>query len=205
MKKKIKFAFAIILTLTVFPLIAQKNKEVKISELEDGAVVLYGKIKIIYDGNISFYADTFNLKEAERNNPYSYKIPVLLQANRHNKSEKLPDIIENGNYFYDYGWVVRNKIKYNSLLVLLLFTKPGVTKNTDSLLTAWLPFDFECSVPKKEKYIYVGTIVYYVSGSDFQVDKVEIVDDYEQAKIDFSKAQGEDKKLCRALLEIKKE
>lgn len=205
MKKKIKFTFVIILTLILFPLTAQKNKEVKISEPEDGAVVLYGKIKIIYNGNKYFYADTFNLKEEDRNESDSYKIPVPLQANCHRKSQKLPDIIENGNYFYDYAWVVRNKIKYNSLLNLLLFTKPGVTKITDSTIIAWLPFCFECSVPKKEKYVYIGTIVYYVSGSDFKVDRVEIVDDYDQAKIDFSKAQGEDKQLCRALLEIKKE
>lgn len=201
MKTMKKACLCLICALSTFSVFAQNSSKVKVTDPGKGTVVIYGKVKIVYEGNREFYYKTFNVKPEVKKNPDCYQAPIPVYENQHKKSNQLPFLVEEGDYFYNYCWNMKNKVKYDGTFLWYLNKNPKDTKFDASTLSVLLPIRFVCNVPKDEKYLYLGTLVYYVSGDDFQVTRIEILDEYDSAKKDFSKVQGNDKVLCRALLE----
>ncbi|MBO4547463.1 MAG: hypothetical protein J5700_07810, partial [Treponema sp.] len=70
-------------------------------------------------------------------------------------------------------------------------TKKGVLESawpikwrfySDPNFEIYLPLNFEATVPKGEKFVYVGHFEYHLEGSDFHVTKILVSDRFDQAK-----------------------
>ena len=70
----------------------------------------------------------------------------------------------------------------------------------DSNLLIYLPSDFMVSVPKDEKYIYIGDFDFYVEGREFNVVKVTHTDNYDAANDEVHRLFGDKAVLTRCPL-----
>lgn len=203
MKAVKKIFISLILLIASVSVFAQDAslKLLKTKKMKPLTAVVVGKIKVIYDEDRNFYAETFSIPEKRLNAPDCYQVPYPMKENQNIERNNLPLVRTNGDYFYDFCWIMNDKIRYNAPFSFFMFQDPLKIASEKLLIYFTLPIKFVCNVPKGEQYLYVGTIVYHVTGPNFEISRIEILDEYDEAVEDFKKVAGNDKQLCRALLE----
>lgn len=178
-----------------------KKSAVKKEILAPDEVIMVGSVTVkVDDENFEFYSKTWGVEDFDKEDCYfvygdAYREYIKLSWGSIKKSD-------NGKFgMYKPGdfFLSKQKIKKG---VLVSDYPIRWSFYSDPNFQIYLPFSFEATVPKGEKFVYVGHFEYHLEGSDFHPTKILVSDRYDQAKEALEQEFGESIHLCR--VEIQK-
>lgn len=159
-------------------------------------VIMVGSATVkVDDENFDFYAKTWGVTDFSKGDTYvvygdAYEEYASLFWGSVKKSNngKFGEY-EPGQYFLSKQKVKKGVLSSAWPIKWRFYSDPN--------FEIYLPFRFEASVPKGEKFVYVGDFEYHLEGSDFHVTKIYVRDNYDQAQEALRREFGDDVQLCR--------
>lgn len=177
---------------------AKKSKSKKEIVASDEVIMVGSATVKVDDENFDFYAKTWGVKDFDKEDCYfvfgdAYAEYATLFFGSIKKTD-------NGKYgVYKPGDIFMSKQKIKK--GILLSDYPIKWRfYSDPNFEIYLPLYFEATVPKGEKYVYVGHFEYHLEGSDFHATKILVSDRFDQAKESLEREFGEPIQLCRVEL-----
>ena len=193
---KIRKAFLIIcIYLCSFSLFAKgiKNNE----------IVIMGKITVICDVNRDELAKLRGLSQDKIEKGDFYSFPMTeeqrskLEYDRmYNMSKKQVEMIPNGDFFFD---VVKRTEKITFSTEYSRYCLTNFMLFGEKVLGILIPFPYYVNVPKNENAIYVGSVIVHINEA-FEITKIEVIDDFDAAKLAFEEKFPGKYSLCRVQL-----
>ncbi len=197
--KKIKLFFLLFCICSIsFQLNAESNK------LKRNQVVIVGKINFNCNIDYEKLANFLDLSDEEIANGDFYTLPMTsdeISSIMNRKSDVIPynkeyEKIKSGNYFMK---VIKrdDKISFStqtSRFCITNFLVYGL--NNYNVL---IPFPYYINIPEDEKALYIGSIYVYIN-KDYEIESINIVDEFDYAKEYFAENFSTEYELSRAQL-----
>jgi len=175
-----------------------KKEQSKVKKLGLGSkeVIMVGSVTVkVDDPNLEFYAKTWGVTDFTKGDTYvvyadAYEETMTLffgaisKKNNGKFGEYKP-----GEFFFSKQKLDKGVLSSAWPIKWRFYSDPN--------FEIYLPFNFEATIPKGEKFIYVGDFEYHLEGSDFHVTKIYVSDKYDQAKEALAREFGEEIQLCR--------
>lgn len=152
-------------------------------------VGLVGKIIIRYSGDMDIVCDYRGIDESIRDNPTLYAVSKLGNADK--------TAYESGELFcvstkVDKEGNIGNFKKEGAFVSFPIYFR------SNEKLKVYAPIKFKFKAPEDEKFLYIGTIIFEYTGSDFVLKTVTYRDEYDEAQKWLEEQTGTDEyRLCR--------
>ncbi len=194
MKKKILF---LLLVFSVFLCFGESKTKDRLTPGR-GEVVIVGKLTVHVSNEkyFEFFAKTWGVTDLTKQDSYvifddSYEDSFNKDfLNEDEDSDDAEYDVCSANEFF----VSKRKVKRNELTattpVLWCFC-------SDDEFQVFLPLYFKAAIPKSEQYIYVGNFDYYLDGASFSTTRIEVSDNFDEAKSFLETKYGREINLCR--------
>jgi len=198
--KKIIFSLVLItLVSTALSAASKKPKKEgdKISAPARDEVMFIGRITVHNNEDLDFYIKTRGLDDSILEKKDVYYLPYIPTKKEVDSFEigifESQAHFKNGDMFFaNYTATKTGNFCFTFPIQYFFHGDPN--------LLIYLPSDFMVSVPKGEKYVYIGDFEFFVEGHDFGVVKVNHTDNYDGAKEEVRRLFGDKAVLSRAEL-----
>ena len=176
-------------------------------KFDSNKIIVVGKVNVIYDEDREFIYNTRNIPETLIESPDTYIVPYISDPNETWWTDKTRFTKEN-QIEYPIGdfFIVQYNIPKKGEKILQF--RDGFSMNFYSSIKASidlpLPFPFDLEIADNAFAIYIGTYNYYITGDDFTIVDIEIVDEYEQAQEELDRALETHCDLIKSVLQFEK-
>lgn len=200
--KNRKVFLIICIYLLSFSLFAKGTK------IKNNEIVIMGRITVICDVNRDEISKLHGLSQEQVEQGDFYSCPMTEQQRsqleydrQYNMSKKQVGKISNGDFFFDVAKRTE-KITFSTetsrycISNFMLFGK--------KVLGVLIPFPFYITVPENENACYIGSLIVHINES-FEITNIELIDEFDAAKVAFEEKFNEKYSLCRVQLQTENE
>ena len=197
MKRMNKFIVSVLVLFFISSSLFSEN--IKLKAVDDKSVLFVGKVTVVYDGNRDLIPEYRGYADEEYEAVDVYTLPFFndgtfsseLKAAMFSLKNK-KNLFNNGDFFYGTYKVDKQTREVNFKDVSKYYF------NSIEKAYIYLPFVFDVSVPEGVNVAYLGSFIFYVTGDNFTIDRIELVDEYDLANEFLKQNTTDEFKLFRA-------
>ncbi len=169
----------------------------KIGKVRSNEVVIVGKITVkTADPDFDFYAKSWGITDFSvpdcyviYNDSYNENTYLSLGGKVVTRTNGECNTFTVNEYFFSKRKIKNHQLIATSPIKWCFFSSEK--------FNAYLPFQFQATIPDDCKYVYVGDFEYTVEGSDFHPVHISLSDSFDYAKEELGKILETPIPLCR--------